>query len=227
MPSSSEISCRELVADDRRLAGVVGQSHDLDAAAVDLNAEMDTTDLDTSESMLDKPLTRRQTRALPKARNVHRPSYEVQRLVGRANVAYAQGELDQTVKLFLEVIRHDPYVIGAWNTLASVYEEQGNEEGARQMRFCAAHVEDEADTWRDLGRQFRQKGQIQQCIYCLQKALRRDGGNDLGVLMELASIYRFKQMNAKVSWTVSVCLGSCTGDRRFQTYIETPRSLHT
>jgi general transcription factor 3C polypeptide 3 (transcription factor C subunit 4) len=70
-------------------------------------------------------------------------------------MAYARGDTQLTVDLFLEVIRHDPYVIAAWNTLASVYDEDGNEEGARQMRFFAAHVEDEADTWKELAMEFR------------------------------------------------------------------------
>lgn len=194
----------------RRLAGVVGQSNNLDTAAVDLNAELSSSHLEPTDSILDKPLTRRQTRALPRARNIHKPSYEVQRLVGRANMAYVAGDLTQTLTLYLEVIRHDPYVIQAWTTLASTFEEQGNEEGARQMRFCAAHVEDESDTWRDLARQFRQNGQINQCVYCLTKALRKEGGNDLGILVELASIYRLKKEHAKVCPPVSVSGRSMT-----------------
>ena len=84
-----------------------------------------------------------------------KPSHEVQRLLGQANMAYAQGELEKTIELFLEVIRHDPYVIAAWNTLATVYEEMDNEEGARQMRFFAAHIDDDAATWRELASDFR------------------------------------------------------------------------
>jgi tetratricopeptide (TPR) repeat protein len=113
-------------------------------------------------------------------------------------MAYAQGDTKQTITLYAEVIRHDPYVIAAWNTLASVYEEEGNEEGARQMRFFAAHVEDEGDTWKDLARQFRQVGKIDQCLYCLRKALNRENA-DVGVLFELASIYRMTGATKKVS----------------------------
>ena len=70
-------------------------------------------------------------------------------------MAYARGEIQRTIDLFLEVIRHDPYVISAWNTLASLYEDTGNEEGARQMRFFAAHVEDDVETWKELSLEFR------------------------------------------------------------------------
>ena len=112
-------------------------------------------------------------------------------------MAYTNGDTEQTIKLYAEVIRHDPYVIGAWNTLASVYEEEGNEEGARQMRFFAAHVDDEGDTWKSLARQFRQCGKIDQCIYCLRKAITREP-SDVGVLFELSSIYRLTKDTKKV-----------------------------
>jgi DNA-binding winged helix-turn-helix (wHTH) protein len=46
----------------------------------------------------------------------------------------------------------------------------------------------------------RQKGQITQCIYSLRKALHRDSG-DVGVLFELASIYRLRGEASKVSAT--------------------------
>ena len=70
-------------------------------------------------------------------------------------MAYALGEHQRAIDLFLEVIRYDPYVIAAWNTLATVYGEMGNVEGSRSMRFFAAHVEDEAEIWRQLAAEFK------------------------------------------------------------------------
>jgi general transcription factor 3C polypeptide 3 (transcription factor C subunit 4) len=118
-------------------------------------------------------------------------------LVGRANRAYAANDTAQTITLFTEIIRHDPYVISAWNTLASVLEEEGKTDEAWHLRFCAAHVEDEADTWKELARDFRKKGQIDVCVYCLRKALSKDQ-SDLAVLFELAAIYRLKKEASKV-----------------------------
>lgn len=115
-------------------------------------------------------------------------------------MAYVQGDTAQTITLFTEVIRHDPYVISAWNTLSTVLDQEGDEDGARTMKFFAAHVDDEADTWKDLAKAFRRRGHIQQCVYCLRKALRQDSG-DLGVLLELAAIYRLTKNPSKVRLT--------------------------
>lgn len=79
----------------------------------------------------------------------------MQLLLGRANLAYITQDHNEAVNLFLEVIRHDPQVQAAWSTLASVYEEMGNVEMARQMKFCGAHVEEDIGTWRELADQFR------------------------------------------------------------------------
>lgn len=85
----------------------------------------------------------------------HRPTYEVQQLLGRANMAYISQNHTEAVNLFLEVIRHDNMVQAAWTTLASVYEEMGNLDSARQMKFCAAHIEEDAGNWSELAQQFR------------------------------------------------------------------------
>jgi len=78
----------------------------------------------------------------------------VQQLLGKANMAYITQDHEEAVKLLLEVIRHDPQVQAAWTTLASVYQEMGETDMSRQMRFCGAHIEEDADTWIDLAEQF-------------------------------------------------------------------------
>jgi general transcription factor 3C polypeptide 3 (transcription factor C subunit 4) len=69
-------------------------------------------------------------------------------------MAFITQDHEEATKLFLEVIRHDPQVQAAWTTLASVYEEQGEKEMSLQMRFCGAHIEEDADTWIDLAEKF-------------------------------------------------------------------------
>lgn len=56
---------------------------------------------------------------------------------------------------FLEVIRHDPYIQGAWTSLATLYEEDNQLELARQMRFCGLHIEGDAEEWKQVGMEFR------------------------------------------------------------------------
>ncbi|EIW71252.1 hypothetical protein TREMEDRAFT_27203, partial [Tremella mesenterica DSM 1558] len=119
----------------------------------------------------------------------HRPSRQVQQVLGQGNIAYIDGRHDDAIRLFLEVIRHDPHVFSAWTSLASCYDELGDEEAARQMRFFAAHVENEAETWRELAAQFKERDQIPQCLYCLRKALQVDP-DDVGSLWEISALYR-------------------------------------
>lgn len=85
----------------------------------------------------------------------HRPTYEVQQLLGRANMAYITQDHPEAIKLFLEVIRLDNQVQAAWTTLASVYEEMGDTIMARQMKFCSAHIEEDAAAWAELAEQFK------------------------------------------------------------------------
>lgn len=88
-------------------------------------------------------------------RKEHRPTHEVSKLLGQANLANINEGSQAAVNLYLEVIRLDPYVFAAWNSLASCYDELGNPEAARQMRFCGAHVGNDADAWRELAAEFR------------------------------------------------------------------------
>ncbi|ORX38805.1 hypothetical protein BD324DRAFT_655212, partial [Kockovaella imperatae] len=124
---------------------------------------------------------------LPRTRSRKRGNNR--RLLGQANMAYVQGESQHAIDLFFEAIRYDPYVISAWTTLAAIYSEIGNVEAARSMRFFAAHVEDDAGTWRELAQEFKELGQLGQSVHCLRKALRKEP-DDVSMLFELANIYR-------------------------------------
>ncbi|WOO80159.1 Transcription factor tau subunit sfc4 [Vanrija pseudolonga] len=119
----------------------------------------------------------------------HRPTYEVQQMLGRANMAYILAQRAEAVDLFLEVIRHDSQVQAAWTTLASIYEEMGEHEMSRQMRFCAAHIEEDIGLWRELAEEFKVDGNENQSLYCLRKALKIDPSS-LDILWQLATVYR-------------------------------------
>ncbi|KAL1412045.1 transcription factor TFIIIC subunit tfc4 [Vanrija albida] len=132
-----------------------------------------------------------QTSKKPRRRvhRAHRPTYEVQQMLGRANMAYIMEQRGEAVDLFLEVIRHDSQVQAAWTTLASIYEEMGEHEMSRQMRFCAAHIEEDIGQWRELAEEFRVDGNENQSLYCLRKALKIDPSS-LDILWQLATVYR-------------------------------------
>ncbi|KAK4684844.1 general transcription factor 3C polypeptide 3 (transcription factor C subunit 4), partial [Tremellales sp. Uapishka_1] len=123
------------------------------------------------------------------SRRAHKPNHEVQRLLGKANMAYIQQEHTEAIEGYLEVIRLDPHIQSAWTTLASIYEEQGNIDAGRQMRFFAAHIDEDAETWKELASEFKGLEQGAQSLYCLRKALKNDPV-DIEVLWELASIYQ-------------------------------------
>jgi tetratricopeptide (TPR) repeat protein len=85
----------------------------------------------------------------------HRPTPEVARLLGEANVAYAVQGPAEALEIYLQVVRHDQLIAQAWTSLASCYEELGREEAARQMRFFAAHVDRDGDKWASLAADFK------------------------------------------------------------------------
>ena len=85
----------------------------------------------------------------------HRPTPEVARLLGEANVAYAVHGAAEALEIYLQVVRHDQYIAQAWSSLASCYDELGKGEAARQMRFFAAHVDRDGEKWAILAGEFK------------------------------------------------------------------------
>ncbi|WWD21507.1 hypothetical protein CI109_105993 [Kwoniella shandongensis] len=168
-----------------RLAGFVSRAVPTgtsgDFGGRDFQRELELADAE------DLPQASRRKTAKP--RRVHKPTHEIQRLLGQANMAYIQADYETAIDLFLEVIRQDPYVLASWTTLASCYAENGDIEKARQMKFLGAHIENEQETWRELAMEFRDSNQVEQCIYCLRKALRLDPA-DVDLLWQLGAIYR-------------------------------------
>ncbi|GJN87835.1 hypothetical protein Rhopal_000790-T1 [Rhodotorula paludigena] len=102
------------------------------------------------------------------------PSPEVKRLLGQANQAYATGSLQEAIELLSEVVRIDPIIRVSWYTLATIYEELGEQEKAVQCKIVAAHLsgKDGASEWGDLGRECRDIGLLHQAIYCFTQAIK-------------------------------------------------------
>ncbi|KWU45778.1 TPR-like protein [Rhodotorula sp. JG-1b] len=122
------------------------------------------------------------------------PSPEVKRLIGQANQAYAEGSLDTAVELLSEVVRIDPIIRVSWYTLATIYEEKGDQERAVQCKIVATHLlgkDQAAAEWASLGRECRQIGLMQQAIYCFTQAIKVDKEDvdtmwDRAVLLKLS-----------------------------------------
>lgn len=83
-------------------------------------------------------------------------SAEVAALYGEANQAYGSGDFDTAIPLFRQVTKIEPYVKGAWESLAMCLQEIGQEQEALRVEMIAAHLgTHNLETWKDLGSRSR------------------------------------------------------------------------
>ncbi|WWC67957.1 uncharacterized protein I206_101876 [Kwoniella pini CBS 10737] len=138
-------------------------------------------------------------RKLPKPKRIHKPSHEVTRLMGQANFQFVEEQYQEAIELYLEVLRHDPYMSAAWASLATCYDDTGDREKARQMRFLGAHIDNDESAWRELAYEFKETGEKEdQFVYCLRKALKfNPSATDL--LFELGIIYIAQRQKTRAS----------------------------
>jgi len=64
----------------------------------------------------------------------------LQGLMGEANLRFAKGDTDTAERMCMEVIRQDPTAPEPFQTLATLYEEQGELERSLQFGLLAAHL---------------------------------------------------------------------------------------
>lgn len=113
-------------------------------------------------------------------------SSEVRALLAQANIAYVEADLPGAIRQLEEVIRIEPTVKGAWYTLGMCFEELGEEEKSIQCRIVGAHLTSNAsDEWKSLARRSRERGLLQQSIYCLQQAIKKNR-NDVDAIWDRA-----------------------------------------
>ncbi|WFD41783.1 hypothetical protein MPSI1_000419 [Malassezia psittaci] len=102
-------------------------------------------------------------------------SPEVKALLAQANISYVEADLHKAIRQLEEVIRIEPTVKGAWYTLGMCFEELGEEEKSIQCRIVGAHLTSNAsEEWKSLARRSRERGLLQQSIYCLQQAIKKN-----------------------------------------------------
>lgn len=76
-------------------------------------------------------------------------------MIGEAAAAYIDKDSQKAIDICREVIRIEPAAHEAWNTLALVHEELNEHDTALKLRIMAAHLQGDADVWRELGRASR------------------------------------------------------------------------
>ncbi|KAG8908776.1 transcription factor TFIIIC subunit tfc4 [Tulasnella sp. 403] len=101
-------------------------------------------------------------------------SHQVKAMIGEAAAAYVDRDLVKAMEICQEVIRIEPAAHAAWNTLALVHEDRGEPDTALKLKIMAAHLQGDADLWRELGRASRETLQMQQALYCFRKAVSLD-----------------------------------------------------
>ncbi|KAJ7892735.1 TPR-like protein [Mycena olivaceomarginata] len=104
-------------------------------------------------------------------------SFEVRALIGDGNQAYVDGNLPETLRIMLEVIRIEPRAASAWSVLAQCHEDMKQDQQALQLRIMAAHLRHDADEWDRLARQSKDLGYHQQALYCWGKLSSLDPAN--------------------------------------------------
>ncbi|KAF7316423.1 hypothetical protein MIND_00161200 [Mycena indigotica] len=104
-------------------------------------------------------------------------SYEVKSLLGDGNQAYVDGNIPETIRLMLEVIRIEPRAASPWSVLAQCHDDMGQHQQALQLRIMAAHLRHDEEEWERLAQQSKDLGYSRQALYCLGKLTSLDPTN--------------------------------------------------
>ena len=96
----------------------------------------------------------------------------LQGLMGEANLRFAKGDVDTAERMCMEVIRQDPSVPEPFQTLATLYEEQGEIEKSLQFGLLAAHLApQDGEEWARLADMSLEQNMPGQAADCYRKAI--------------------------------------------------------
>jgi len=99
----------------------------------------------------------------------------LQGLMGEANLRFARGDAETAERMCMEVIRQDPTAPEPFQTLATLYEEQGEIERALQFGLLAAHLApQDGEEWARLADMSLEQGEMVQAADCYRKAVDAD-----------------------------------------------------
>eukprot|EP00092_Neocalanus_flemingeri_P103950 GFUD01133072.1.p1 GENE.GFUD01133072.1~~GFUD01133072.1.p1 ORF type:complete len:926 (+),score=328.00 GFUD01133072.1:114-2891(+) len=101
----------------------------------------------------------------------------LQGLMGEANLRFARGDAETAERMCMEVIRQDPTAPEPFQTLATLYEEQGEIERSLQFGLLAAHLApQDGEEWARLADMSLEQGEMVQAADCYRKAVDADPG---------------------------------------------------
>ena len=80
-------------------------------------------------------------------------SHQVRALIGEGNTAYVDGNLEEAIRIMLEVIRIEPRALSGWSVLATCFRDMGKQHEALQLAIMAAHLRHDAYEWFEIGKQ--------------------------------------------------------------------------
>jgi len=96
----------------------------------------------------------------------------LQGLMGEANLRFARGDVETAERMCMEVIRQDPSAPEPFQTLATLYEEQGEIEKSLQFGLLAAHLAPhDGEEWSRLADMSLEQNMVGQAADCYRKAI--------------------------------------------------------
>lgn len=100
-------------------------------------------------------------------------------LLRRGTLAFIDEKVDDVIEIYQEIIRIDPQVNEAWETLGAVWEMKGDMDRALQARIVAAHmVPTTSQRWSVLGGESYREGLLRQAEHCFSQAVKADRNDD-------------------------------------------------
>uniref|UniRef100_A0A1I7V005 TPR_REGION domain-containing protein n=1 Tax=Caenorhabditis tropicalis TaxID=1561998 RepID=A0A1I7V005_9PELO len=100
-------------------------------------------------------------------------------MLGQANVLAARGEITDAMEILREVIRQDHKHAIAYQQIATVYEQEGDNQKALQFGLLASHLNPKtpADDWVHWGDEAKKFGMIEEAAVCYDRAIHLNNEN--------------------------------------------------
>lgn len=91
-------------------------------------------------------------------------------LIGKGSQAYVDQKIELAINTMQEVIRIEPRASSAWSILIASYRDLGQMDKVLQLGIMSAHLNGDYAQWFKLGEESKERGFINQALYCYRKA---------------------------------------------------------